>query len=217
MQAAVPKDAGGRALKARRAVMAEIEKESLDRSGLRSDVVTLYGGAKYHLYRFKKYTDVRLVWAPEAAIAFFGGDPDNFEFPRYCLDVSIFRVYEDGKPARFDHFLRWSDRGVRDGELVFVSGHPGRTQRIFTTAALRYLRDHRMPYVLDYLRRREILFQQFGHRGVEPSRRVRDDLFGVQNSRKAYTGMILGLQDPAFLERRGRRAKAARCTRKAIH
>ena len=85
--------------KARRAVMAEIEKESLDKTALRSDVVTLFGGARYHLYRYKKYTDVRLVWAPESDIAFFGGDADNFEYPRFCLDVCLFRVYEDGDPG----------------------------------------------------------------------------------------------------------------------
>ncbi|MDP7305173.1 MAG: S46 family peptidase, partial [Pirellulaceae bacterium] len=143
-----PGMAPGEAFAARRAVTSEIEKESLDGTGLRSDVATLYGGARYHLYRYKKYTDVRLVWAPEAGIAFFGGDADNFEYPRYCLDVCIFRVYEDGKPARTDNFLKMSKNGAADGELVFVSGNPGRTQRIFTTAALKYQRDHYLPYVL---------------------------------------------------------------------
>jgi hypothetical protein len=93
------------AFKARQAAMATIEKKSLDESGLRSDVITLFGGAKYHLYRLKKYTDVRLVWAPEGNAAFFGGDADNFEYPRYCLDATLMRVYEDGKPAKIDHFL----------------------------------------------------------------------------------------------------------------
>ena len=96
---------------ARRAVMADIEKESQTQTGLRSDVVTLYGGGRYHLYRYKKFTDVRLVWAPEAAIAFFGGDADNFEYPRYNLDACLFRVYEDDHPAQIEHFLSWSDRG----------------------------------------------------------------------------------------------------------
>ncbi len=187
------------AFRARRAIMAQIEKESLDQTGLRSDVVTLFGGAKYHLYRYKKYTDVRLVWAPETAAAFFGGDPDNFEYPRYCLDVALFRVYEDGKPAEIEHFLRWSPEGPADGELVFVSGNPGRTQRMFTLAALKYLRDHRLPFVLNYLRRLEILLQQYSYEGEEQERRARDDLFGIQNSRKAYTGMLQGLQDPSFL------------------
>ena len=189
----------GEAFAARRAVTSEIENESLDSTGLRSDVVTLFGGARYHLYRYKKYTDVRLVWAPEAGIAFFGGDADNFEYPRYCLDVCIFRVYEEGKPARTDDFLKISKNGAADGELVFVSGNPGRTQRIFTTAALRYQRDHYLPYVLSFLHRREILFQQFGFEGDEQKRRAKDELFGLQNSRKAFTGMIQGLQDPGFM------------------
>ncbi len=188
------------AFKARRAVMAEIEKESLEKTGLRSDVITLFGGAKYHLYRYKKYTDVRVVWAPETQIAMFGGDADNFEYPRFCLDVCLFRVYENDEPAKIEHFLKWSEAGAEDGELVFVSGNPGRTQRIFTLAALKFLRDQRLPYVLDYLRRNEILFQQFSLEGEEQSRRAKDDLLGIQNSRKAYTGMIQGLQTPSFLQ-----------------
>ncbi len=184
------------AASARRAVISTIEKESLDETGLRSDVITLYGGAKYHLYRYKKYTDVRLVWAPETKAAFFGGDADNFEYPRYCLDATLMRVYEDGKPAQLEHFLHWSDQPVATDELVFVAGNPGRTQRIFTVAALKFLRDDRLPYVLDYLRRKEIMLQQYGLEGTEQKRRARDELFGIQNARKAYTGMLAGLQDP---------------------
>ena len=193
------------AAKQRRAIIATIEKESLDTTGLRSDVVTLFGGAKYHLYRYKKYTDVRLVWAPETKAAFFGGDADNFEYPRYNLDATIMRVYEDGKPAQLSHFLSWSDQPLTSGELVFVSGNPGRTQRIFTVAALKYLRDHRIPYLLDYLRRKEVLMQQFSLEGKEAARRARDELFGIQNARKAYTGMLAGLQNPqTFVSKRGR-------------
>ena len=162
------------AAKQRRAVIAKIEEESLKATGLRSDVITLFGGAQYHLYRYKKYTDVRLVWAPETAAAFFGGDADNFEYPRYNLDATIMRVYENGKPAKLDHFLRWNLKPLENGELVFVSGNPGRTQRIFTVDALKYLRDDRIPYVLDFLRRKEILMQQFGLRGTEEQRRARD-------------------------------------------
>ena len=190
------------AFKARRAVMAEIEAASLKETGFRSDVVTLFGGAKYHLYRYKKYTDVRVVFAPESAIAFFGGDADNFEYPRYCLDICLFRVYEDGKPAKVDHFLKWSQDGAEEGELVFVSGNPGRTQRIFTTAALKHLRDHRLPHILDRRRRSEIMLQQFSIRGPEAERQARDDQFGIQNSRKAYMGMLAGLQNPAFMKSR---------------
>ena len=186
----------GEAAAARRAVIAKIESNAKTKSGLRSDVVTLYGGGKYHLYQYKVYTDVRLVWAPEASAAFFGGDADNFEYPRYCLDVTMFRVYEDGKPAKTPHFFKWSKNGAADNELTFVAGNPGSTSRIFTYAALKYQRDHRLPYVLDFIRRREILLQQFGLESDEAKRRAQDELFGIQNARKAYLGKIQGLQDP---------------------
>ena len=186
------------ASKARQATMGLIEKESLDATGLRSDVVTLYGGGRYHLYRYKKYTDVRLVWAPEAGSAFFGGDADNFEYPRYCLDVTLFRVYENGKPAKIDHFLKMDPSGAKEQDLVFVSGNPGRTRRIFTHDAIEYQRDLAMPRTMNLLRRKEVLMQQYALAGPEQQRRSRDDLFGIQNSRKAITGMLSGLQDPEF-------------------
>lgn len=186
------------AAKARQAAMAQIEKESLDKTGLRSDVVTLFGGGKYHLYRYKKYTDVRLVWAPEAGSAFFGGDADNFEYPRYCLDVTLFRVYENGKPAKIEHFLKMDPNGAKENDLVFVSGNPGRTRRVYTHAAVEFQRDYSMPRTMNYLRRKEILMQQYGLTGPEQKRRAKDDLFGIQNSRKAIGGMLAGLQDPTF-------------------
>lgn len=189
----------GAAADARRAAIAKIEKTALDESGLRSNVVTLYGGGRYHLYQFKKYTDVRLVWSPESAIAFFGGDADNFEYPRYCLDACLFRVYEDNQPAKIEHFLKWSPSGPSESELVFVSGNPGRTSRIFTTAALKFQRDVRIPFVLDFIRRREVLLQQFGLGGPEKARIAQDGLFGIQNARKARMGMLQGLQDPATM------------------
>jgi len=188
------------ALAARRKVIAGIESAATEESGLRSDVVTLYGGARYHLYQYKKFTDVRLVWAPETAAAFFGGDADNFEYPRYCLDACIFRVYEDDKPARIQHFLKWSEDGAGEGELTFVAGNPGRTSRIFTTDALAYQRDTRLPALLNLLRRLEVLLQQYGLEGTEQTRRARDDLFGIQNSRKARLGMLAGLQDPRVFD-----------------
>ncbi len=187
------------AVAARRAVIAKIEKAALDTTGLKSTVTTLYGGGRYHLYQYKKYTDVRLVWAPETSIAFFGGDADNFEYPRYCLDACIFRVYEDDKPAKIEHFLKWSKNGPVENDVVFVSGNPGRTSRIYTMDAIKYQRDQYLPYVMTHLRRQEILLQQYGLRGKEQARRARDDLFGVQNSRKARLGMLAGLQDPQVL------------------
>jgi hypothetical protein len=185
------------AFAARRKAMADIEKDSLDKTGLRSDVVTLYNGGAYHLYRYKKYTDVRLVFAPEVDIAFFGGDPDNFEYPRYDLDVAFFRVYEDGKPLKPQHWFKWSPAGAAEGELVFVSGHPGSTDRQNTVAQLKYQRDFSLPKILDLLRRREVMLQQYAARSPENARVAQEDLFGVQNSRKAYGGKLAGLLDPA--------------------
>ena len=160
------------AAKARRQAMAEIEKESFDRTGLRSDVVTLYRGGRYHLYTYKKYTDVRLVFAPEHAIAFFGGDPDNFEFPRYDLDVAFFRAYEDGKPAKPAHYLQWGDRGTKEKDLVFVAGNPGSTSRLNTVAHLEYLRDVSLPMTLAMLQDREEFLLSYGRGGAEASRQA---------------------------------------------
>jgi hypothetical protein len=184
---------------ARRAAIADIESAATDESGLRSDVVTLYGGGKYHLYQYKKYTDVRLVWSPEAGIAFFGGDADNFEYPRFNLDACIFRVYEDNQPAKIEHFLKWSEAGPAENELTFVAGNPGSTSRIYTMAALKHERDVSLPYILDFIRRREVLLQQFCLRGEESKRIAHDQLFGFQNGRKARMGMLQGLQDPAVM------------------
>src|SRR5262249_41143425 len=192
-----------KAAAARRAVMAEIEKESLEKSKLRSDVVTLYQGGLYHLYRYKKYTDVRLVMAPEHAIAFFGGDTDNFEYPRFDLDVCFFRVYENGKPARTDHYLKWSTQGPVEGDVVFVSGHPGSTNRLETAAKLRHRRDVTLPFMLNLLRAREALLIQFSERGPEEAKMARSDLYRVANSRKALTGQYQGLLDPAIMARKG--------------
>ena len=190
------------ATRIRRAAMNEIENESFKKTGLRSDVVTLYHGGQYHLYRFKRYTDVRLVFAPEHEIAFFGGDPDNFEYPRYDLDVTFFRVYEDDKPARQQHYLRWSKAGAARGELVFVSGHPGHTDRMNTVAHLEFLRDVSLPAQLNEIRRREVLLTIFSDRSPENARRAQRDLFGYRNSRKARLGALAGLQDPEVIRRK---------------
>jgi len=195
---------------ARRAIMAEIEKESLEKTGLRSDVVTLYQGGKYHLYRFKKYTDVRLVFAPEQQAAFFGGDPDNFEYPRYDLDVCLFRAYEGDQPAKVEHHLTWSTAGVSDGELVFVSGHPGHTSRQLTMVELDYLRDRQFPYALRRLYNLEVTLSAYSAEDQENARRARDLLFGVQNSRKAREGMFAGLLDPAIMKQKRTAAEQLR-------
>jgi hypothetical protein len=196
--------------KARRAEINTIEKESTDKTGLRSDVVTLYNGGQYHLYRYKRYTDVRLVFAPQKSIAFFGGDPDNFEYPRYDLDICFFRAYESGKPVHVDNYLKWSESGAAEGDLIFVSGHPGRTERADTMANIFYQRDIVVPGTLNLLRRREVLLKNYSDRSAENARRAEDDYFGIQNSRKAYLGILGGLQDPAVIEKKRESEKALR-------
>ena len=202
VNAAVPSNlSAAQALAARRSVIAGIEKESKEKTGLRADVVTLYQGGAYHLYRFKRYTDVRLVFVPEQAIAFYGGDPDNFEYPRFDLDICIFRAYEDGKPAHPEQYLKWSANGAAEHELVFVSGHPGSTSRQLTISALTDARDRALPYTLALLYRRETLLHAYGDRSFENARRAREEYFGVQNSRKALDGRIAGLLDPELFGR----------------
>ena len=184
------------ATKARGNAIAEVEKESKEKTGLRSDVVTLYQGGAYHLYRFKRYDDVRLVFAPEQQIAFYGGDPDNFEYPRFDLDICIFRAYENGQPAKVEHFLKWNPDGPKDGELTFVSGHPGKTDRQLTFDELVDMRDHEVPYLLNMFNRREVFSTAFAARSFENARRGREDLFGIQNNRKRYDGYLAALLDP---------------------
>src|SRR5881394_808867 len=181
---------------ARNSAIAAIEKESKDKTGLRSDVVTLYRGGDYHLYRYKRYDDIRLVFAPEQQMAFFGGDPDNFEYPRFDLDICFFRVYENGQPAKIDNFLKWNARGPSDGELTFVSGSPGKTDRQLTLDELADMRDRFLPYLLRMFNRREVLEIAYGARSFENARKARDDLFGDQNNRKRYDGYLAGLLDP---------------------
>ena len=182
--------------KARGNAIAQIEKESKDKTGLRSDVVTLYQGGLYHLYRYKRYDDVRIVFAPEAQMASYGGDPDNFEYPRYDLDVCIFRVYENGQPAKIEHFLKWNSNGPNDGELTFVSGSPGRTERQLTVDELADRRDREVPTWLQLFNRREVLLNAWGKRSFENARRARNDIFSDQNNRKRYDGYVAALFDP---------------------
>src|SRR3974390_1280587 len=156
----------------RKAVIADIERESTEKTGLRSDVVTLYSGGEYWLYRYKKYTDVRLVFAVEQQTAFYGGDPDNFTYPRYDLDMALFRVYENGKPIDSKDYLKWNPKGAGDGELVFVSGHPGPPQRQTTSAALGSLRDQDPPYIIQSLKRRIAVLKDYAARGPEQNRQA---------------------------------------------
>ena len=188
--------------KAQKEKMSALEKECADRTHNRCDVVTLYHGGVYNLYTYKKYTDVRLVFAPEFQIAFFGGDPDNFEFPRYDLDVAYFRAYENGAPVSPEHYLKWSANGARDGELVFVSGNPGATSRLDTVAELKFTRDVAQPYRLQQLARMRDTLEAYGKRGPEQARQAERALFGVMNSYKAINGRQEGLKDAQVMAKK---------------
>jgi len=181
-----------------KAEMSKIEKECATSDQVRCDVVTLYQGGKYNLYKYRRFQDVRLVFAPEHAIAFFGGDPDNFEFPRYDLDVSFVRVYQDGKPAQIANYFKWSKGGAKEGELTFVSGHPGRTSRGLTVAELEYQRDVAMPKMLLTLAEVRGMINEFQKRGHEQQRISNNMKFGVENGLKAIKGRQEALVDKKF-------------------
>jgi len=189
-----PKLPPDQAVKARHAIFADIERESLKQTGLQSDVVTLYGGALYHLYRYKRYSDIRIVFAPEAAEAYFGGDPDNFEYPRFCLDIALVRAYENGKPAHVENYLRLSRQGPGDGDLVFVSGHPGRTDRLLTVSELAGMRDFTLPMRLEYMERNERTLLDYAARGQEQHREAQEEIFGIQNGLKATRPRVAALK-----------------------
>jgi hypothetical protein len=195
---------------ARRAMISTIETESENATGLDCQVVTLYRGERFHLYQYKRFTDVRIVWAPEHGIAYFGGDTDNFEYPRYALDAALYRVYENGQPYRPEHFLRWGRHGASAGDLVFVPGHPGRTQRLNTLDHLRFMRDIEFPSSLRWLSRREVELQVFSAQNAEFARIASGEMLGVQNRRKAFTGILAGLQDPAIVEQKAEREASLR-------
>src|SRR5215472_12425955 len=190
------------ALKAREAKIAAITKESKDKTGYRSDVVSFYSGGEYWLYQYKVYTDVRLVFAPEQQAAFFGGDPDNFTYPRYDLDMAIFRVYENGKPIHADNYLKWSAKGAAPGELIFVSGHPGSTARQDTMAQLMVERDVVEPAVTEYLKRRLAAAQEYAKKGPEQAQQVGSVIFGIQNSLKVYIGRAETLADKNLIAKK---------------
>jgi hypothetical protein len=197
---------------ARTAEISRIEEESLKATGLRSDVVTLYQGGQYNLYRYKKYTDVRLVFAPEAQIAFFGGDPDNFEFPRYNLDMALFRVYENDQPLKVEHYFKWSLTGARAGELVFVPGNPGTTQRLNTVAHLDHLRDVALPFSIKNFERRRALLQTYGAQGEEQRRRANSELYSIENSLKNLRGQLAGLKNKTIMARKASEEQTLRRT-----
>jgi len=190
------------AFAARRGEIAAIEAESTKATGLRSDVITLYQGAQYNLYRYKKYTDVRLVFVPEFQAAFFGGDPDNFNFPRFNIDMALVRVYENDQPVHPPSYFKWSTAGAKEGDLVFVTGNPGSTARLNTVAHLEELRETSIPIILRLLERREAMLKKYMAMGEEQNRRAENELNSIQNSLKVYRGQIAGLKDQALMGRK---------------
>src|ERR1051326_2793024 len=205
-----PNSTDAEAFAARRAEISAIEAESTKATGLRSDVVTLYQGGQYNLYRYKKYTDVRLVFVPEFQAAFFGGDPDNFNFPRFNIDMSLVRVYENDQPVHPDNYFKWSTTGAKEGSLVFVTGNPGSTSRLDTVAHLEELRDVSLPLVIRYLEHREGVLKKYMAMGEEQTRQSQNELNSVQNALKVYRGQLKGLKDPALMARKTKEEQALR-------
>jgi hypothetical protein len=186
---------------AQRAEMSRIEQACAgDDPTVRCDVVTLYHGGLYHLYRYQRFDDVRLVWSPELAASAFGGDPDNFNFPRYSLDASLLRAWRDGRPTSTPDFFRWNPAGAEDGELVFVTGHPGTTQRLLTVAQLELRRDLTLVDQLLYLAELRGLLNHYAGLGDEQRLHSQFHILMVENSYKALRGLLQALKDPAVFE-----------------
>lgn len=186
-------------LKARKGIIAKIERESLKKTTLHSEVVTLYNGGEYWLYRYRKYTDVRLVFAPEEQIAFYGGDPDNFTYPRYDLDMALLRVYENGLPLKSGHFLKWQSRGAQEDELVFIIGNPGKTERLKTYSYLEFQRKKVFPIRLDRYRKTITALKEYAQKSSEHARQAAGLIYGLENSLKASAGMLNGLNDSCVM------------------
>ncbi len=195
---------------ARGKVVAALEKETAEKSGLRGVVVTLYAGGMYHLYKYKLYNDIRLVFAPEYLIAFFGGDPDNFTYPRFDIDICLFRIYENGQPFKSDNYIRWSTKGIKEGDLVFCSGHPGSTGRLLTYAQLEFFRDTSYPFTLANYKRRQAYMHEYSRKGEEQARIALRNLFGIENSLKATIGYQSGLLDAALMAKKLKDEQALR-------
>jgi Peptidase S46 len=198
VKAALAGKTGDAANQALRAEGAKLQQSCGTDPSIRCDVVDLYHGGIYNLYHYKRYTDVRLVFAPEFAVAQFGGDPDNFNFPRYDFDIGLLRAYDGGKPVASPDYLKWSSEGSKAGELVFVSGNPGGTSRELTISQLEFLRDKLFPYEMPFLAEYRGQLEEFVTIGPEQAREANESVFFIANSFKAYYGEQEALLDPQF-------------------
>lgn len=187
---------------ARQAVDARLSSSCGKDETIRCDVVDLYHGGEYELYHYRRFTDVRLAFAPEYAVAQFGGDPDNFNFPRFDFDIGLVRAYDRGVPAKTPEYLHWSPNGSKAGDIVFVSGNPGSTERLLTVAQLAYLRDHSYPTQLPEISEYRGLLEEYQTEGAEQRRQTNETLFGYENYYKAVTGQEQALLDPTFFGRK---------------
>lgn len=181
----------------------ELEESNSKETGLKCEVITFYNGGQYSLYFYKRYNDVRLVFAPEDQAGFFGGDPDNFTYPRYNLDCTFFRVYdENGKPLKTTNYFKWSTKGAEIGEPIFVIGNPGTTNRLNTIAQLEYKRDIEYPQGLAMINKYISILEDFCRKSPEMKKYFNDQIFSLKNSQKVYEGMIKGLNDAVLMARK---------------
>lgn len=201
-QGVTPQMPAAEANRARRANIGAIEKACQADGKRQCEVVTLFSGGLYHLYQYKKYDDIRLVFAPEFGIAFFGGDPDNFEYPRYCYDITFLRAYENGKPARVEHYFKWAAAPVKEGDLIFTVGNPGTTGRLASYAELEFSRDYGYPLVYRLLTSTMNAIEKYAAQSPENKRVSQEVYFSLSNSFKAYSGFLSGLRDPRLMARK---------------